>query len=200
MSTQTTFQKIGATSQVTHLALVQNAGSTAPGDPILGLAYNTASLTAYYVDAPSGAVTSISLVTQTVTGAYSSGGFVKFDDTHMPGLYRFDIPNGLLSSAGETTVSFAGTPAGTVGNMETHHLKIIVGDAMGIMTTQMAESYAATTVVPTPAQALQMAVQTLLGFAGAGSTLTVYKRDNATTALVGTFNNSSNATGLTQTT
>ena len=52
----------------------------------------------------------------------------------------------------------------------------------------------------TAAQALQMILQTLLGFVQSGSTLTIYKRDNATTAIVGTFNSSSNATGVTQTT
>lgn len=71
---------------------------------------------------------------------------------------------------------------------------------LGILTSQMTESYAATTVVPTPAQSLQMILQTLLGFQGAGATLTIFKRDNATTAMVGTFNSSTNATGVKQTT
>jgi hypothetical protein len=71
---------------------------------------------------------------------------------------------------------------------------------LGILEVQLTESYAATTVVPTTAQALQMILQTLLGFVQSGSTLTIYKRDNATTAIVGTFNSSSNATGVTQTT
>jgi hypothetical protein len=40
------------------------------------------------------------LVTQTATGAYSSGGFVAVDGTNMPGLYRFDIPNAVFATAG----------------------------------------------------------------------------------------------------
>lgn len=207
MSTQTIFKTLNQTSQSVDISLIQNAGSTAAGDPVLGLVYNTASLQAYYRIPPTGSLTVISLGTQTVGGAYSSGGFVKISDTNAPGQYRFDIPNACLVSAGECNITFSGAPAGTAGNMETHTLKIIVtvldfytSAYAAVMTTQMSESYAATTVVPTPAQALQMAVQTLLGFSGSGSTLTVYKRDNATTALVGTFNASSNATGMTQTT
>ena len=71
---------------------------------------------------------------------------------------------------------------------------------LGILTVQLVESYAASTVVPTTAQALLMTLQTLLGFSGSGTTLTIYKRDNATQAMAGTFDSSSNATTLKQTT
>ena len=202
MSSQTIFQKIGATSQVTHLALVQNAASTSPGDPVLNLAYNTASLTAYSVDAPTGAVTSVTLATQTVTGAYSSGGFVKFDDAKMPGLYRFDIPNGLLASAEETTISFAGAPAGTVGNMETHHLKIIVGDAMGILTTQLTESYATVNTAPTLAQGIFETIQRTVptNRSVSGTIETVLGVNGTATAMTFTLNNAVNPTQVTRTT
>jgi hypothetical protein len=206
MSHQVIFKTAGSTSQSIDISLLQNSGSTAAGDPALGLAYNTTNLTAYYQINGTGTLTSISLATQTATGAWSSGGFVKRSDTNAPGLYRFDIPNAVIASAGYAVVSFAGAPAATAGNMETHHLMImctavdLFTAGGGILTTQMSESYAATTVVPTPAQALMMILQTLLGFNGSGATYTVYKRDNATTALVGTFTSSSNATGMTQTT
>jgi hypothetical protein len=206
MSHQVITKTAGSTSQSIDVALLQNAASTAAGDPALGLAYNTSSLQAYYQINATGTLTAVSLATQTATGAWSSGGFVKRSDTNAPGLYRFDIPNAVLASVGYAVVSFSGAPAATAGNMETHHL-IIMCTAVdlytaggGILTTQMTESYAASTVVPTPAQALQMILQTLLGFVQSGATLTIYKRDNATTAIVGTYNSSSNATGVTQTT
>jgi len=126
VSTQTIFKTAGSTSKHTDIALVQNAASTAAGDPVLGLTYNTSGLTAYYRLGATGTLTSISLATQTVTGAYSSGGFVKIDDTHAPGGYRFDIPAACIATAGECNIWFAGAPAGTAGNMETHQLKIIV--------------------------------------------------------------------------
>jgi hypothetical protein len=125
MSTQTTFKTAGSASAHCDLALVQNAASSAPGDPILGLAYNTSGLQAYYRVGMIGAVTSITLATQTVTGAYSSGGFVQLSATEAPGGYRFDIPAAVIASTGEANIWFSGTPAGSVGNMETHLLKII---------------------------------------------------------------------------
>jgi hypothetical protein len=201
MSSQTIFKQLNATSQSTFLTLYQNAASPAPGDPILGLAYNTAGLQCYYA-AAGGSIAGIGLVTLAApNSAYSSGGFVQMSSTEMPGLYRFDIPSNLLQGIGEWDITFSGTPAGTAGNMETHHVKLFVGDVAGVMITQMVESYAASGVVPTPAQGIQMAVQTLLGFLGSGTALTIYKRDNATQAMVGTFNAAPpNATGLTQTT
>jgi hypothetical protein len=206
MSWQIDIKTAGNTGKHVDIQLLQNAGSTAAGDPILGLAYNTSNLTCYKRIGATGAVTAVSLVTQTVTGAHSDGGFVKLDDTHCPGGYRFDIPDADLATAQEINYWFAGAAAGTAGTLEPHHLKIIVTAVDlftaggGVLTTQMTESYAATTVVPTAAQALQMILQSLLGFSGSGTTLTVYKRDNATQAMVGTWDSSSNATTLKQTT
>lgn len=120
------FKTVGQTSQSVDLTLEQNAASTAAGDPILNLAFNTSGLTAYYRKGQTGTLTAITLATQTVGGAYSSGGFVKIDDTHAPGQYRFDIPDTcLLAAGGESNITFAGAPAGTAGNMEAFNLKII---------------------------------------------------------------------------
>ncbi|MDH3267856.1 MAG: hypothetical protein OEM46_03275, partial [Ignavibacteria bacterium] len=59
--------------------------------------------TAYYVR-PGAVATSISLVTQTVTGAYSSGGFVEVSAANMPGVYRFDVPNAVLATGVNSVV------------------------------------------------------------------------------------------------
>jgi hypothetical protein len=85
----------GATS-VSLLLWIQDSASLV-GAGKTGLAYNTASLVAYYAR-PRSAATSITLATQTVTGSYSSGGFVEIDATNMPGWYRLDIPNAALAS------------------------------------------------------------------------------------------------------
>ncbi len=71
--------------------------STITGMGLTGLVYNSAGLTAYY-DLPASASAAITLATQTVTGAWSSGGFVEIDATNMPGWYRLDIPNAALAS------------------------------------------------------------------------------------------------------
>ncbi len=130
----------------------------------------------------------------------------------------FASPSGAVSEIanGWYKVAANATDSNTLGPLALHaavatadNCDMIVGNVvkydpqvfdLGILTTQLTESYAATTVVPTAAQALQMILQTLVGFSGSGATLTILKRDNSTTAIVGTFNSSSNATGLTQTT
>jgi len=75
---------------------VQDSASTTGGGKT-GIAFNAASFTAYYVR-PAGSATAITLATQTVTGAWSSGGWVEVDATNLPGIYRFDIPNAVFAT------------------------------------------------------------------------------------------------------
>jgi hypothetical protein len=205
MSHQVIFKTAASTSQSIDIALLQNAASTAAGDPCLGLVYNTSSLQAYYQVNATGTLTSISLATQTATGAWSSGGFVKRSDTNAPGLYRFDIPNAVLASVGYAIVSFSGAPAGTAGNMETHHLIIMctavdLYTAAGFSTVQLAESYAAEGTAPSLAQAIFLIMQMLTDKSVSGTTLTVTKLDGATTAATFTLNSSSNPSSITRAT
>lgn len=196
MTTQTIFKTLNQTSQSVDLSLVQNAASTAAGDPVLGLAYNTSGIQAYYRIPPTGTLTSIALATQTVGGAYSSGGVVQISSTNAPGQYRFDIPNACLASVGECNITFSGTPAGTAGNMETHTLKIIV---MAFDLFTWAESYAASGAFPaSPAQLLAMllARQFPTSRSVSGTTETVTHLDGSTTAATFTLNSASNPTSI----
>lgn len=90
-----------ATSQILYLFIRDSSVTTGAG--LTGLVFNSSGLTAYYVR-PAGSATSISLVTQTATGAYSSGGFVAVDGTNMPGVYRFDVPNAVLATGVNSAV------------------------------------------------------------------------------------------------
>ncbi len=89
----------GATSQSINV-FIQDSSSTI-GAGLSGLVFNTGSLAAYY--SFSGATTtavSITLATlATVTTAWSSGGFIEIDATHMKGWYRLDIPNAALATS-----------------------------------------------------------------------------------------------------
>lgn len=89
----------GATSQSVNVFIRDSSSTTGAG--LTGLAYNTASLTAYYTHAGANATaTSITLATlAAVSSAYSSGGFKEIDSTNMPGWYRFDIPNACLATS-----------------------------------------------------------------------------------------------------
>jgi hypothetical protein len=83
-----------STSQTIYV-FIRNKASTPVGMGLTGLAFGTAGLNFSYVRDRSARV-AITLVTQTNTGAYSSGGFVEVDSTNTPGLYRLDVPNAAL--------------------------------------------------------------------------------------------------------
>jgi hypothetical protein len=90
------FVQAQATSNRSEYVFVQDSASTTGGGKT-GIAFNAAGLTAYYVR-PSGSATAITLATQTVTGAWSSGGWAEVDATNLPGIYRFDIPNAVFAT------------------------------------------------------------------------------------------------------
>jgi hypothetical protein len=79
-----------------------------------GLVFNTSGLAAYYVrnrEAP----TPITLVTQTATGAWASGGFAEIDSATVPGVYRLDVPNAAFAAgASDVTIVVRGA-SGTNG-------------------------------------------------------------------------------------
>ena len=89
------------------MTLQINAGSTnatinvfikdSSDDGVTGLVFNSANLTCYYVR-PSAAAVQLTLVTQTVTGAHTDGGFVEIDATNTPGIYRLDLSNAIVAS------------------------------------------------------------------------------------------------------
>ena len=95
------FVQAQATSNRSEYVFVQDSASTTGGGKT-GIAYNAAGFSAYYVRPPvagvGGTAVSITLATQTVSGTYSSGGWVEVDATNLPGIYRFDIPNAVFAT------------------------------------------------------------------------------------------------------
>jgi hypothetical protein len=85
----------GTTSYRAYVFIQDSNVTTGAG--LTGLVFNSPNLVASYVR-PGAARVAITLGTQTVTGAYSSGGFVEVDSTNMPGLYRLDIPDAALAT------------------------------------------------------------------------------------------------------
>jgi len=96
----------GLTSQSIDI-FIQDASSTV-GAGLSGLVYNSGSLVASYRKGATGSRTAITLATQTVGGAYSSGGFVEIEATHMKGTYRLDLPNAAVDTEGFITVYLYG--------------------------------------------------------------------------------------------
>jgi len=91
-----------ATTSYRAYVFIQDSSVTT-GAGLTGLVFNSASLVASYVR-PGAVRTAITLATQTVTGAYSSGGFVEVDATNMPGVYRFDLPDAALATGVDAVV------------------------------------------------------------------------------------------------
>jgi hypothetical protein len=93
----------GSTSQSIELYL----GAT-------GLTFATSGLAAYYVRNQAAPV-AITLVTQTPTGAWTSGGFAEIDSATVPGVYRLDVPNAAFAAgASDVTIVVRGA-SGTNG-------------------------------------------------------------------------------------
>jgi hypothetical protein len=93
----------GSTSQSIELYL----GAT-------GLTFSTTGLAAYYVRNQSAPV-AITLVTQTPTGAWTSGGFAEISSSLVPGVYRLDVPNAAFAAgASDVTIVVRGA-SGTNG-------------------------------------------------------------------------------------
>lgn len=87
----------GATSQTIDVFIADS--SSVVGAGLSGLAFGTSGLKAYYRKGATGAATAITLVTQTVVGAWSSGGFVEIDATNMKGVYRLDVPDTVFAAS-----------------------------------------------------------------------------------------------------
>lgn len=79
------------------------------GAPKTGLVFNTSGLAASYIRSL-GSRVAITLATQTVNGAWSSGGFAECDGSNLPGIYRFDIPDAAFAAgANKAIVQVIGT-------------------------------------------------------------------------------------------
>lgn len=87
-----------------------------------GIAYNSSGAIASY-NLPLAARSAITLATQTVTGAWSSGGFVEVDATNEPGIYRFDVPNAAIASGAFTIITLAFTGVKTCAVMLPLHVR-----------------------------------------------------------------------------
>ena len=92
----------GATDQTIYVEVLDSTSTT--GGRKTGLAYNTSSLTAYYVR-NGGSATAITLATlAAANSAHSDGGFKEVDATNMPGIYRLDLPDAAVASGADSVV------------------------------------------------------------------------------------------------
>lgn len=93
----------GTTSKLLRI-FVQNSSVTT-GAGLTGLAFNTVSLTGYYIREGSNATTQITLATQTL-GTWATGGFIVVDGTNMPGMYEISIPNAAIAAGAKSVAIY----------------------------------------------------------------------------------------------
>jgi hypothetical protein len=106
------------TSQLMTVFLQDSSSATGAG--LTGLAWDTAGLTVYYFRSDGTAAVQVTPLANMTLGTWVSGGFKKVDDTNMPGLYQFGIPNAALAAnATEVTLCFRGAT-----NLMPRHVKI----------------------------------------------------------------------------
>lgn len=96
----------GSTDQTVDIFIQDSSSTTGAG--LTGLVYNSASLVCYYRKGATGSATQLNLATQTVGGAHSDGGFVEIDPTNMPGMYRLDLSDTIVDTAGSATLMLKG--------------------------------------------------------------------------------------------
>jgi hypothetical protein len=93
--------KEGTTSKLVRIFVQDSSATTGAG--LTGLAFNTASLTAYWIAEGDAAATQITLATMTA-GTWASGGFDEVDATNMPGVYEIGLPDVVVDATSEGSV------------------------------------------------------------------------------------------------
>jgi hypothetical protein len=99
--------KAAATSQTIDIFVLDSSSTVGAG--LTGLVFNTAGLTCYYRKGAIATPAAVTLATlASVTTAWATGGFIAVDATNMPGVYRLDIPNIVIDTAGMVTMYLRG--------------------------------------------------------------------------------------------
>jgi hypothetical protein len=155
---------------------------------VTGLTFSTTGLAAYYTRGKASPV-AITLVTQTVAGAYASGGFVEVSSTNQPGVYRLDLPNAALAAgADDVTITVRGD-AGTNGAVLTINLPNIAND---FLSADLGGGTNAGTLNERTVRSALRAMRNKV--AVTNGTMTVFKEDDANTAWTTTLSNTADIT------
>ena len=180
MNIQRYKRRPGETSNI-FLVLIEDSASAGNGKT--GLAFNTASLVAYYKRDVGTASVAITLATATL-GTFTSGGFKEVDATNMPGVYEVGIPDAALASGAKSVSVLL---KGAAGMLPTF-LIIDLDDALA------PESYAADGSEPTLSQMLFMLWANAAQFSISSTTLTAKKLDGTPSAMGFTLDDATNPT------
>jgi hypothetical protein len=98
--------KAAQIDQTIDLFILDSSSTTGAG--LTGLTSGSSGLTCYYRKGATGTAQPLTLVSQTVGGAHTDGGFVAIDGTNMPGLYRLDLSDTMVAAEGMLTIYLRG--------------------------------------------------------------------------------------------
>jgi hypothetical protein len=155
-----------------------------------GYTFSSTGLSASYVRAGSARV-AIPLVSQTVTGAYTSGGFCEVDATNMPGLYRIDVPNAIFNTGVKTA-------ALEIINTTTNDRQVISYQFSQDQTLDFTQLVPTSNSPNTVGDALNAARAQGFGkWVLSGTALTIYAGDNTTMVKTFTIDSVTNPTSRT---
>lgn len=103
---------------------VDDVGGTAPGEPTTGLLFSDIETggSASYQRQGAARVDITAVTLASAVAAHSDGGFILIDDTEMPGVYRFDIPDAAVASGADFVIIYLRAASGN--NTITRPLKI----------------------------------------------------------------------------
>lgn len=194
------FVQAQATSNRSEYVFVQDSASTTGGGKT-GIAFNAAGFTAYYVR-PGASATAITLATQTVTGAWSSGGWVEVDATHLPGIYRFDIPNAVFATGVDHAVVMLKGASGMAPVSLEYQLVGFNPSTSWLTSAQTADAILNRKLDSTGdgtdtlnERTVRSALRAMRNKVSVGSgTMTVYKEDDSATAWTGSLSNTADVT------
>jgi hypothetical protein len=161
-----------------------------------GLTFATSGLAAYYVRNQSAPV-AITLVTQTATGAWTSGGFAEIDSSLVPGVYRLDVPDAAFAAgASDVTIVVRGA-SGTNGAVLTVTLSsgglTAAQTADAILNRKLDSSGDGTDTLNE--RTVRSALRAMRNKVSVGTgTMSVYKEDDSAVAWTGSLSNTADVT------
>ena len=101
----------GTTGRIEYIYIIDSLSSTGLGKT--NISFNTSGLNGHYVRS-AGSATTITFVSQTATGAWTSGGWAEVDATRMAGIYRVDLPDAIFAAGSDKAIVVIKGAANTI--------------------------------------------------------------------------------------
>lgn len=101
----------GTTGRIEYIYIIDSLSSTGLGKT--NISFNTSGLNGHYVRS-AGSATTITFVSQTATGSWTSGGWAEVDSVRMAGIYRVDLPDDIFAAGSDKAIVVIKGAANTI--------------------------------------------------------------------------------------